>query len=566
MPKRSKLILIAAVAGLSLIGLFTIFLMPKPLIQNSEKVRSHSANPNDKEFFETAYNFTEQKADLADGHVVAGVIPHHLLAADLIADFFQNLEGENYDLVILIGPNHFLTGQSDIITSAYDWQTPYGILQHDDNVLSELVDSDLGIKAEEDVMVSEHSINSEVAFIKKIFPKATFLPLILKPKVDEQTAEKLAQKLFDISQGKKTLVLASVDFSHHKTSQQAQRDDKKSINVIANFDFSDIYNIGVDSPPSIYTLLKFSQLSGANFELLNNSNSAILADKPDLVSTTSYVTGYFMQPKISMLFVGDIMLDRGVKILIKQKGLDYILGDLISHNFFDGYDLIGGNLEGAVTNDGQYYEPTKEFDFAFDPKTVSDLSDYGFTFFNLANNHSNDQGEQGIEETRNNLARLGFDFSGCWDGTISDCSSTIVSIKGKKVGMIGLSMFGTRLNIDETQSIITSLKDETDWIIVNIHWGEEYDVNANKIQREIAHKLVDAGVDAVIGHHPHVTQEVEVYKDKPIFYSLGNFIFDQYFLEETQEGFAVSLNILGDTIDYSLCSFKSLEGRIILDF
>jgi len=133
-----------------------------------------------------------------------------------------------------------LTGQSDIIISAYDWQTPYGILQHDDEALDELLNADLGIKAEEDVMESEHSINSEVAFIKKTFPQATFLPLILKPKVNEQTAEKLAQKLFDIAQGKKTLVLASVDFSHYKNSQQAQQDDKKSISAITNFDFFDI--------------------------------------------------------------------------------------------------------------------------------------------------------------------------------------------------------------------------------------------------------------------------------------------------------------------------------------
>ena len=564
MTRRHKLILTVVIAGLSLTGLFAVFLMLQPPDKSGGKTEFHSANPNDKEFFETAYSFAHKKAGLFDDHVVAGVIPHHLLAADLIANFFQNLEGENYDLVVLVGPNHFLTGQSDIIISAYDWQTPYGILQHDDEALDELLNADLGIKAEEDVMESEHSINSEVAFIKKTFPQATFLPLILKPKVNEQTAEKLAQKLFDIAQGKKTLVLASVDFSHYKNSQQAQQDDKKSISAITNFDFFDIYNIEVDSPPSIYTLLKFSQLSGADFELLDNSNSAILVDKLDLVSTTSYVTGYFVQSKISMLFVGDIMLDRGVKTLIKQKGLDYILGDLATQNFFDGYDLIGGNLEGAVTNGGQYYEPVKEFDFAFSPETVSDLSNYGFTFFNLANNHLNDQGGRGIEETRNNLTSLGFWFSGCRDGVVLDCSSTIVPVKGKKVGMVGLSMFETRLDLHKVQSIINSLKNETDWITVNIHWGEEYDQNADKIQQAIAHQLIDAGADAIVGHHPHVVQEVETYKGKPIFYSLGNFVFDQYFLDEAQEGLAVSLDILGDKINYSLYPLRLLNGRLDL--
>jgi len=565
MIRTRKKILTGLIAGLSLIGLLVIFFVFQSRFTSNRQIGYHFANPNDKEFFETAYGFAGKKIDLLGKQVVAGIIPHHLLAADLIADFFYNLEGANYDTVVLIGPNHFLVGQSNLITSGYNWQTPYGVLEPDATILADLLnDTNLGMVVEEDVMQGEHSINSEVAFIKKTFPQATFLPLILKPKVNEQTAEKLAQKLFDIAQGKKTLVLASVDFSHYKNSQQAQQDDKKSISAITNFDFFDIYNIEVDSPPSIYTLLKFSQLSGADFELLDNSNSAILVDKLDLVSTTSYVTGYFVQSKISMLFVGDIMLDRGVKTLIKQKGLDYILGDLATQNFFDGYDLIGGNLEGAVTNGGQYYEPVKEFDFAFSPETVSDLSNYGFTFFNLANNHLNDQGGRGIEETRNNLTSLGFWFSGCRDGVVLDCSSTIVPVKGKKVGMVGLSMFETRLDLHKVQSIINSLKNETDWITVNIHWGEEYDQNADKIQQAIAHQLIDAGADAIVGHHPHVVQEVETYKGKPIFYSLGNFVFDQYFLDEAQEGLAVSLDILGDKINYSLYPLRLLNGRLDL--
>jgi len=139
-----------------------------------------------------------------------------------------------------------------------------------------------------------------------------------------------------------------------------------------------------------------------------------------------------------------------------------------------------------------------------------------------------------------------------------------VPVKGKKVGMVGLSMFETRLDLHKVQSIINSLKNETDWITVNIHWGEEYDQNADKIQQAIAHQLIDAGADAIVGHHPHVVQEVETYKGKPIFYSLGNFVFDQYFLDEAQEGLAVSLDILGDKINYSLYPLRLLNGRLDL--
>ena len=566
MIKNQKGLSAVAIAGLSLIGLFAIFfvLANRQSPENSnDQPKFHSAHPNDKEFFETAYRFADKEVDLSDQHIVAGVIPHHLLAADLIADFFQNLEGADYQAVILIGPNHFLLGQSDIITSVYDWHTPYGILEHDSGVLQDLLEiPGLGINTEEDVIQGEHSINSEVSFIKKTFPQARFMPIILKPGVNQETATKLAEALFGISQNRKILVLASVDFSHYKNSRQAQQDDKVSIAAISDFNFSNVYNIEVDSSPSIYALLKFSELNRASFNMLDNSNSAILAGKPDLASTTSYVTGYFTQQKISALFVGDIMLDRGVKTLIDQKGLNYLFDELAGDGFFSGYDLIGANLEGVVTNNGQYYQPVKEFDFVFHPETVSRLADYGFNFFNLANNHFDDQGERGIAETRKNLSNLGFYFSGCQDGLIAECSSTIISIKDEKLGMVGLSTVGTKFDLEKAGEAINLLKGKTDWIIVNIHWGEEYDTHFDKIQQEIAHKLIDYGADAVIGHHPHVVQEVEVYNSRPIFYSLGNFIFDQYFLNEAQEGLAVSLNFLGDIIDYSLHPLGSSAGKL----
>ncbi|NUM25054.1 MAG: AmmeMemoRadiSam system protein B [Candidatus Buchananbacteria bacterium] len=569
MIKSHKRLVITIIAGLSLTGLFAIFLVltrPSASSVSDIQPKLHSANPDDKDFFETAYHFADKNIDLSGKRVVAGIIPHHLLAADLIADFFHNLEGQNYDSIILLGPNHFLSGQSDIITSAYDWQTPYGILEHDDDTLHDLLFvSGLDVGVEESVVQGEHAISSEVAFIKKTFPQAKFTPLILKPGVNQQQAVELAETLFKISQDKKILVLVSADFSHYKTSQEAQRDDVRSIAAITNFDFSSIYDIDVDSPPSIYTLLKFSQLNGAGFELLDNSNSALLSGRADLTSTTSYVTGYVVWQDINLLFVGDIMLDRGVKTLIEQKGFEYILDDLVSNNFFADYDLVGANLEGAVTDGGQHYEPAKEFDFAFDPAVVARLSEYGFNFFNLANNHFNDQGQRGIAETKKNLAALGINFSGCPDATISACSLTVIPVKHKKIGLVGLNMAAGKIDSEKVREAISSATAETDWIIVNIHWGEEYDTAANKLQRQMAHELIDSGADVIIGHHPHVVQEVEVYKSKPIFYSLGNFIFDQYFSDFTQEGLAVSLNISKAGVEYTLHPFKAANGQLRLE-
>lgn len=261
---------------------------------NQELVQCHFSNPNKLDFFETAFKFKKKQFDLDNKEVLSGVIPHHLLAADLIAEFFYNLQNKQYDTIILIGPNHFNTGDADITMSGYDWQTAYGKLECDQDVLKELLDSNLA-QVNESIFDNEHAITSEVSFIKKTFPTVKFVPIILKANVSKEQAIDLANELFEINKSKNILVLASIDFSHYKNSFTAQVNDKESISAIQDFDFNKIYGLDIDSPASMYALLKFNQLNGAKFELLINSNSAILANKPDLDSTTSYVTGYFIK-------------------------------------------------------------------------------------------------------------------------------------------------------------------------------------------------------------------------------------------------------------------------------
>lgn len=270
---------------------------------------------------------------------------------------------------------------------------------------------------------------------------------------------------------------------------------------------------------------------------------------------------------IRMLFFGDMMLDRHVGERIKKYGLDYIFEKLASsteENFFLDYDLIGCNLEGAVTNNGAYYNPIMSYDFAFDPDLIEQLKKYNFNFFNLANNHFADQGERGIIETRNNLDEIGINYSGCKDGKIGDCSYRILNIANKKIGIAGFSMVYGKFDIEKTNNIARQLASTTDWVIVNIHWGAEYEHQFNKIQQKTAHNLIDAGADIIIGHHPHVVQGIEAYKNKLIFYSLGNFIFDQYFSRDTQAGLAVEINITDNNIQFFLYPIKSKQSQVEL--
>jgi len=269
---------------------------------------------------------------------------------------------------------------------------------------------------------------------------------------------------------------------------------------------------------------------------------------------------------VKILFVGDLMLDRYVADLDRRKGIGYFFDKIIQSdkNFFSGYDLVSANLEGAVTNNGEHYSPVNGNDFAFLPENVSSLKKYNFNFFNIANNHLYDQGEKGYQETKQNLDSLKFDYSGCPDRMVGDCSVKILNISEKKIGMVGASMVYGVFDTEKLKKQIQDLKSKTDFIVVNIHWGAEYAHNYNKVQQKTAHELIDAGADIIVGHHPHVVQGVEIYKNHPIFYSLGNFIFDQYFSSDTQEGLSLGMNYSSEKLEINLYPLKSKNSQVVL--
>jgi len=146
---------------------------------------------------------------------------------------------------------------------------------------------------------------------------------------------------------------------------------------------------------------------------------------------------------------------------------------------------------------------------------------------------------------------MNYQFSGCMAGFKEECSSIILDIKGKRVAMVGFSLF-SGFDLKKAKNIILKLKKEADLVVVNIHWGEEYKTQFSQKQQKIARGFIDSGADVVIGHHPHVVEGVEKYKGKYIFYSLGNFIFDQYFSDEVKTGLAIAVNFQKDDMSFEL--------------
>lgn len=262
-------------------------------------------------------------------------------------------------------------------------------------------------------------------------------------------------------------------------------------------------------------------------------------------------------PTAKLLFFGDIMLDRNVKALMeKNGGVGYVFERWQLPPSWQNVDMAMANMEGAVTENGEHYPPAMGIDFAFDEADVAQLRYYGFDTFTIANNHLLDQGRAGVTETREQLQRLGYRVTGCPDGQVAACSVATTTVRDMTIGLAGYSMVYGLLDEAAMAEQVRALASSTDVVIANVHWGVEYTNQHNKTQERVAHALVDAGADLVIGHHPHVVQDMERYQGVPIFYSLGNFIFDQYFSAETQEGFGVGVmlvrnggNVVIDRID-----------------
>ncbi len=254
------------------------------------------------------------------------------------------------------------------------------------------------------------------------------------------------------------------------------------------------------------------------------------------------------KPAIPLLFVGDIMLGRYVETLTNKSG-----DGLYAFSGMKDYlkeNITIANLEGPIPS---MHKPTpiNGMSFSFPSSSPRTLKEGGVTAVSLANNHMFDQGKNGYEETKRTLDAEGVSHFGGYSPAESDYFQT--SLGKEKVIVYGITMIAT--GWDEAQAIEATKKLRSDHpdshLVVFIHWGDEYKTQ-NIYQREFAHTLIDNGVDTIIGSHPHIIQGIEVYKGKPIFYSLGNFIFDQYQEANLQDGIMVRMNATDKEYTYDI--------------
>lgn len=239
----------------------------------------------------------------------------------------------------------------------------------------------------------------------------------------------------------------------------------------------------------------------------------------------------------TVLFMGDIMFDRDVARHARVVGADALLAGLTST--FAAHDVVMGNLEGTITTNASVAEADNTvLRFTFAPLFAQALRDAGVTTVSLANNHALDFGEFGFEDTRhyldeNGIAAFGSPYN-------DHALATAAVVRDHMLCFVGYH----ELFESDPSAVVAKIQDVAptcDRTIVFAHWGVEYEHQPSVSQQELAHLFVDSGADLVIGAHPHVVQPVEVYNNVAIFYSLGNFIFDQGWMPEVRRGTMVSV-------------------------
>jgi len=254
---------------------------------------------------------------------------------------------------------------------------------------------------------------------------------------------------------------------------------------------------------------------------------------------------------ITIILVGDIMLDRGVEYMIKTEGKgDFRFPFLKIADELQKADILFGNLEGPISDKGT--KVGSIYSFRNDPKSIEGLTFAGFDVISLANNHVFDYGREALEDTLLRLKTAGIDYLGAGFNEKEAYSPIIKELNDTKIAFLAYTNLGPETwkageensgiawisenNLETIKRDIEKVKKESDILIVSLHSGEEYQKTPTQFQIEFSRAFIDAGADLVIGHHPHIIQPNEKYKDGWIFYSLGNFVFDQNFSEETMRG------------------------------
>ncbi|WLR51689.1 CapA family protein [Bacillus tianshenii] len=279
---------------------------------------------------------------------------------------------------------------------------------------------------------------------------------------------------------------------------------------------------------------------------------------------------------ITIAFTGDVLFAGSIKNAINQHGVNYPF--VYVKQEVESADIAMLNLETAITASNDKYP--KIYNFKAAPHVLGGIKQSGFDLVSLANNHAMDYREKGLTDTMNHLKAYKLPYVGAGKNKLEAYTPKRFIVNGKTISIFGFSHvlpsvswyvqankpgIASGYQLDRMEYLIRKEKKDygSDYVFVNIHWGQEKNPNPVAYQKTYARKLIEAGADGIVGHHPHVLQGFEYYKGKPIAYSLGNFLFPSYVSGNTAETGILTYSIQNGKISMKFTPYQIHQNQII---
>ena len=464
-----------------------------------------------------------------DRRVTGLTVPHHLLAADLLAQAFSRLAGKDYRRIVILCPDHFNRSRTPFAVAGRDFATCLGPVGLDTAANARLLASPLVTAS--NLFAQEHAVQALTPFLARFFPKARLVAVAIRNNSGRAHWDALAALLAPLLD-ETTLVVQSTDFSHYLPPAQAASQDQQTLRLLADPDPAPLTGLTqpghVDSLGALYLQRRLQrEIYRADPTTVANRNSQAYARTP-VTRSTSYLVQYYSPDPVLLpgpdryVFAGDTFTGRHVAKLLARPGKRRELVALV-RSITAGAPLIV-NLEGVLARrcperPGPYHLCLPE------GETLALLRDLGVVAAGLANNHARDAGPAGSAHTRRALAKAGIvaitpgaprNLGPFRLAALTDCDNADPRRRGLLTAA-DLDRLGTRLKKSGRGRLP----------VVMIHWGREFATGPDERERALARGLGQAGAELILGAHPHRSWPPSADRQGVVAWSLGNFLFDQ---------------------------------------
>ena len=452
-------------------------------------------------------------------------VPHHLLAADLIASAFALASGQDYRRIIILSPDHFSRSLTPFAVSIRNFQTVMGEVRIDADAVARLRENPL--VSASNLFSHEHGVRALLPFVAHYFPRARIVAVALHRNSQPAQWDSLAQTLAPLLTAD-TLLLQSTDFSHYLPWPQARQYDQETLRVLSAGDPHGVIALTqpqhLDSRGAQYLQLRLQkQVYQARCAVVASRNSQEYTAQP-LKSTTSYLVQVYSPENLPIsgvqrfFFAGDTFFGRYLAAkLARRPWRDRLVNRV--RQLTGGAPLIV-NLEGVMMAECPANPGPLKLCMAAG-LSLDILKDLNVVAVSLANNHSHDFGDLACRTMEHRLADAGLIV--LENGTIKD------------LGPFRLAAF---TDLDNRQEPVRALLREADLDRLEglkpdkprfafLHWGEEFRAVPGPREQALAARLAGKGVELIIGSHPHRAGTLTGNRTQCLAYSLGNFIFDQ---------------------------------------